>query len=179
MQPNQIQTLIAAVRGKDIEMEVLLALHGLRRSELYALKKKNIQDGKILVRGAVVPSENGLIYKETNKSKESKRDVPIIIPRLQELVDAIEGEEEPLCKTSFARSWVKIKRVCRENNLPEMSLHGLRHSFASLCYHLGISEMETMRLGGWSDVNVMRKIYTHLAEEDKIAAENKLKGFFA
>lgn len=179
LQPHEIQKLVAVVKGTDIEMEVLLALHSLRRSELYALRKKNIKDGMILVRGAVVPSENGIVYKETNKSKKSRRDVPIMIPRLQELADVITDEDELLCKTSFARSWVKIKKICKDNELPEMSLHGLRHSFASLCYHLGISEMETMALGGWSDVNVMRNIYTHLADEDKRQSERRLKDFFA
>ena len=179
LQPDQIQTLISAAKGSDIEMEILLGLHGLRRSEIYALKKKNIKDGMILVRGAVVPSDNGIVFKETNKSAKSKRDVPILISRLQELIDVLPGDEDtPLCTSSFARAWVKLKRICQENGLPEMSMHGLRHSFASLCYHLGISEMETMRLGGWSDVNVMRNIYTHLADEDKEAAKNKLQGFF-
>lgn len=178
LEPSQIHILIDAVKGKDIEMEVLLALHGLRRSEAFALTKKNIVNGQILVRGAIVSGEEGLVHKETNKSNTSRRDVPIVIPRLQELVDSRPDTDDPLCRTSFARSWVKIKRVCKENDLPELSLHGLRHSFASLCYHLGIQEMEAMRLGGWSDLNVMRKIYTHLAKEDKIAAENKLKDFF-
>jgi len=179
LQPDQIQVLVHAVRETDIEMEVLLGLHGLRRSELFALTKKNIKDGKILVRGAVVTSEDGIVYKETNKSNSSRRDVPIIIPRLQELVDSVSEDNEPLCHTSFARLWVKLKRICQQNDLPEISMHGLRHSFASLCYHLGIPELETMRLGGWSDLTVMRKIYTHLAEEDKRQSENKLKDFFS
>ncbi len=180
LQPDQIQTMVSVARDSDIEMEILLGLHGLRRSELYALKKKNIVNGVIQVRGSVVPSENGVVYKETNKTKSSRRDVPIMIPRLQELIDNLPGDSDTLlCSSSFARSWVKLKRLCRENNLPEISMHGLRHSFASLCYHLGIQELETMRLGGWSDLNVMRKIYTHLADKDKEEARNKLKGFFS
>jgi integrase len=57
-------------------------------------------------------------------------------------------------------------------------MHGLRHSFASLSYFLGIPEAETMRLGGWSDPSVMRKIYTHLASTLKTDARTRLQAFF-
>ena len=35
-----------------------------------------------------------------------------------------------------------------------------------------------MKLGGWSDIQTMRKIYTHIAEKDMIRAEDKLQKFF-
>ena len=54
-----------------------------------------------------------------------------------------------------------------------MGVHGLRRSFASLCYHLGISEAVTMISGGWSDFRTMRKIYTKISESD-IANQAKL-----
>lgn len=60
----------------------------------------------------------------------------------------------------------RINRVCRENDLPEVGLHGLRHSFASLAYHLQIPEMIAAEIGGWNDLSTMHKIYTHLAQKD-------------
>ena len=59
-----------------------------------------------------------------------------------------------------------------------MGVHGLRHSFASLAFHLGLTEQETMELGGWSDYNTMRKIYTHLAAADRLKSQNKMAAFF-
>ncbi len=59
-----------------------------------------------------------------------------------------------------------------------LALHGLRCSFASLCYHAGLTERETMKLGSWSDPGVMRKIYTHISEADSKKANEKLKDFF-
>lgn len=67
----------------------------------------------------------------------------------------------------------------RANSLPEVGVQGLRHSFASLAYHLKLSEQETMQLGGWSDYKTMRKIYTHLAKVDRLKAENKITSFFS
>ena len=36
-----------------------------------------------------------------------------------------------------------------------------------------------MRVGGWSDFNTMRKIYTKLAERDKSAAAQKMEQFYS
>ena len=58
-------------------------------------------------------------------------------------------------------------------------MHALRHSFASLAYSLGLSELATMRLGGWADYGTMRKIYTHLSKHDLADAADTLSDFFA
>ena len=60
----------------------------------------------------------------------------------------------------------RINQVCRANGLPEVGLHGLRHSFASLAYHLQIPEMIAAEIGGWNDLSTMHNIYTHLAQKD-------------
>ena len=56
---------------------------------------------------------------------------------------------------------------------------GLRHSFASLAYHLGWPEMQTMVVGGWSNYETVHKIYTHLAARDTNDAVDKMVKFFA
>ena len=70
------------------------------------------------------------------------------------------------------------EKICRENNLPNVGIHGLRHSFASLAYHLQIPEKIAMEIGGWSDYQTMRKIYTHLSSIDRKKAENKMAEFY-
>ena len=58
------------------------------------------------------------------------------------------------------------------------SSHGLRHSFASLCYHLGIPAKIAMQLGGWSDMQTMLRIYTHISQRDIGARVEDLRSFF-
>lgn len=175
---KQIQAFVSAIKGTDVEMAALLALHSLRRSELIAMTKENAQDGTLKVRGAMVTGENNqLVYKQANKTSASRRNIPIMIPRLQELIDEFHGEG-PLAVWKGTKMITDIHKVCNQNNLPEVGLHGLRHSFASLCYHLGLPERQTMRLGGWSDPTVLRKIYTHLANDDNREAEEKIRNFF-
>ncbi|MDD6612234.1 MAG: site-specific integrase [Clostridiales bacterium] len=160
-------------------MAAVFALHGLRRSELLALDKKDvdISAGTISVHGAAVMDEdNNLVRKRENKNISSNRIVPIMIPRLKELVEASSGG--PLVTIPPNKIWYYINSVCQNANLPKVGVHGLRHSFASLAYHLGLSERETMEIGGWVDQNTMRKIYTHLAQSDRLKSANKMAEFY-
>ena len=74
--------------------------------------------------------------------------------------------------------WRRINTVCRERDLPEIGVHGLRHSFASLAYHLSVPEKIAMQIGGWADYGTMRKIYTHLAQKDIVKYEAEITKFF-
>ena len=71
------------------------------------------------------------------------------------------------------------KECRREAGVTVVGNHGLRHSFASLGYHLGISERQLMELGGWSDYQTMHKIYIRVAQSSEEAAKNKISEFFA
>ena len=67
-----------AVCGKDCELPALLALHGLRRSELLALTADKITGDMITVSGSMVFNANGqLVLKSTNKNETSQRTVCI------------------------------------------------------------------------------------------------------
>lgn len=174
---EQIKTFMAAVEGTEIEIPCLLALHGFRCSEMLPMTKESKVGNLLVMNGTMVPDQdNNFVYKQTAKNETSNRSVPIIIPRLAELIDATDG---PLVKMHPNALRKAINRACEKNGLPEVGIHGLRHSFASLCYHLGLSEMQTMELGGWKDASTMRKIYTHLAQQDKNRSVKVLTDFFA
>ena len=72
-----------------------------------------------------------------------------------------------------------INKLCEKNGLPQVGVHGLRHSFASLAYHLGWSELTTMREGGWSNPDTVHRIYTHLAAQDANADIDRMKKFYS
>ena len=169
LDPDQIITFCQACRGKPVEREALLALMSLRRSEILALKWADVDLGHdcIRVHSSLTPDENNkYVLKETTKSKTSTRSVPILIPRLRELLED-QGTPDELISTEPPNGlWRKINDICRSAELPAVGIHGLRHSFASLAYHLGYKEEECMRIGGWSDFKVMHEIYTHLAAKD-------------
>lgn len=169
---------LRVIYGKKHEIAFLLGLHGLRASEILALEKNYISGGVIHVRGAAVLDENNiLVRKKENKNITSRRDVPVLIPRLQELVDAApDGVLVPVnCGQRLSES---LKGICIHNGFPPLTMHKLRYSFASMCYSLNIPVKQFMALGGWSDINVAMRIYTHLQRRDRRESVDKLKEFF-
>lgn len=164
---DQIEVFIDAIKGSDCELAALLALHSLRLSELLALRPQNIslKAEKLIIRGSrVLNSDNLLVYKELNKTDRSRREVDICIPRLKELLRSVAKDQEWLIDSSEKHLYDKVNRICAAHGLPKVGMHGLRHSFASLGYHLGLKEMTVMQMGGWSDSSVVRDIYTHNAD---------------
>lgn len=183
LQPEQILIFLSEIKGQPGEAAALLGLHSLRRSEILDIRYCDIdlKNNIIHVRGAAVMDEhNKLVHKKENKTSSSTRDIPIMIPRLAEVIKRHKGNETDYIVTCHPNQiYFDINKVCKKAGLPLIGVHGLRHSFASLCYHLGINEMTCMRIGGWSDFDTMRGIYTHLAESDKQNAIGTITSFFA
>lgn len=167
---EQVQAFVAAIRGDACEAAYLLALHSLRLSELLALTPGSIRDGVIYVRGAKVRGEHGYTVKELNKTDLSRRDVPVMIPRLLELPLPVVQHDQTLNRT--------LGRVCAGAGLPVVTMHGLRHSFASLAYHLKWTEKTTMQIGGWATPDVVHEIYTHLSQKDVNDDVERMRAFY-
>ena len=181
LDPEEIKTLVSSVAGTPNELYVFFALHSLRRSEIVAMRWENIDLDRrtITVKGAAVYDEDGnVVFKKENKNAASARTIPIMIPEMEAALFAAKKPKGLVFNCSLKAVHERINRACRDAGLEEVGTHGLRHSFASLAYHLGMSEMETMEIGGWADTSTMRKIYTHLAAVDRLKAENKLRTFF-
>ena len=182
LEPEQIRPFISAVHNTPAEIPALLALHSLRRSEIAALTWDNIdlENDTIRVKGAAVPNEfHVIVQKKENKNASSARTVPILITELHDALAAVEKKEGLVVTCNPNTILSQINRVCAKNGLPKIGTHGLRHSFVSLAYHLGVPEKVTMELGGWSDYQTMRKIYTHIARSDVTKYTRELKNFFS
>ena len=181
LEPDQITKFVEAVKGDPVEIAALLALSSLRRSELRALTWDCINFDKktITVKGAAVYAgkEEGLVYKKQTKTATSHRIVPMI-PPLEEALRAAEHTSEYIVTIGGTCLLKRINAVCSANGLPEVGVHGLRHSFASLAYQLQIPEKIAMEIGGWADDGTMRKIYTHLAQKDIAERAKDFSNFF-
>ena len=183
---DQVKVFIKAIKGHPCEIPALLALHSLRRSEILGLTwdKIDLANDTIRVEGsAVIGSENKLVYKDTNKTKKSRRTVPIMIPELKSALTAVPEAERTgkLYKKSPTLIWEQVNRICEKNNLPQVGVHGLRHSFASIAFSsaVGMTEREVMEIGGWEDYQTVHKIYEHLSDRHRKEAAQKFSKFFA
>ena len=180
LDPDEIDKFVAAVNGTDVEIPALLCLSSLRRSEILALTWDNVdlKNNAIYIRGAAVVGDNGLVKKPQNKSKKSRRPIPIIQP-LAEALEKVEKKKGPVvleCGDTVLR---KVKTICRAAGVTAVDLHGLRHSYASLAYHLGIPAIIAAEIGGWEDIATMEKIYTHIAQKDIAKRSKDFCDFFS
>lgn len=178
--PDQIRTFVRAVAPTKYCIPALLALSSLRISEIEALRWENIKDLKLIrVSGAVVLDENNnRVKKAANKTASSARSIPVMIPELTAALKRERQAHGPVMVISQNSLRYGIKKICEDNGLPNVGIHGLRHSFASLAYHLQIPELIAAEIGGWSDTATMHRIYTHIAKEDVAHYQTAMETWF-
>ena len=180
LDPDEIKIFVEAVKGTSVEIAALLELSSLRVSEVMDVKGPDVdlKNNRIRIQGSAVYGPDGkLVHKEKNKTKKSSRYIPIL-PPLRPMLESIPLTDDYLVKMTSSGMYKAINRICAEHDLPPVGNHGLRHSFASLCWHLGIEEKIAQEIGGWEDSKTMHDIYTHLAEKDIAARSELLSNFF-
>ena len=179
---DEIPAFVAEAAKSKYAVPLLLALSSMRVSEIQALDWADIPEDPdfVRVRGAVVYDENNVYRKKReNKNASSSRNVPVLIPELKAAIARdrrVSGSVMP-CSQNNLR--LACHRICERAGVTDVGLHGLRHSFASLAYHLQMPEKITMEIGGWSDASTMKKIYTHVAQSDIDRYKNAMGDFYA
>lgn len=76
----------------------------------------------------------------------------------------------PVSFSSFAKS---LKRLLKDNGLPELSPHKLRHTFATRGLESGMDMKELQVLLGHSTMKLTSDTYTHVLDKQKEKAMNK------
>ncbi len=182
IEPEQLHAFVDACNGHKYEIGMLLALHGLRRSEIMALTwdKINLEKGTIKVSGAMVyDKDNKLVEKKTNKTKSSTRTIRIMIPQLSEAMKAVEDKSGKVVQCYPNTLYKNINRVCDKLEYEGVGCHGLRRSFASLGHSLKWSEENLMQAGGWKDRATMHNFYVKLSQAERDRDTNAMEDFYS
>lgn len=135
LQPEEINVFVAAVKDTQYAVPALLALSSLRISEIQALDWSDIPRNPKFIRVAgsvVLDEDNKYQRKKQNKNRTSTRNVPILIPELAEAIERDRKSSGPVMEIHQNSLRVAVKKLCRKNGLPDVNVHGLRHSFVSL-----------------------------------------------
>lgn len=181
LQPEEIPKFIKAVEGDIAEIPILLELQGLRRSEAKGLDWKDVDlvNGTIRIHSARVQNSDGkFVTKSTTKNRSSSRTIPILIPQLKLALSACSDKQGSVVKVAENTMLTHTKAACERAGVTVVGNHGLRHSFASLGYHLGLNERQMMELGGWADYTTMHRIYVRISESSKDKSREKMLTFF-
>lgn len=151
---------------------------GLRREEALGLLWTDISGNKLHVKRSVTFPSNQPDDNRELKTPAANRVIPMppeLITILNEtpkkslnVISDTRGNEMTL--TSFRRMWAYAEKAVSFHVYPYM----LRHSYASSLYRLGVNIKEAQYLLGHTDAKTTLNIYTHIENNDLVAAEEKL-----
>lgn len=178
---DQCAKLIKAVDGESIEVPVLLAMFlGLRRSEILALEHGDWDSEKQLlhVTKAKVPNENHVFVVKTTKTRKSKRTLPVPAYLALKLDECV-ALNIPFCNVHANTLSKRLTLICKEEGLPHMRLHDLRHQNASIMLELGTPDKYAMERGGWSSIQTLKRIYQHTTDAKREAVNAEIERYFA
>ena len=180
---TDMQIFVNALDDEVLDFKVMceLALFcGLRRSEIMGLYKDDISDTLTVQR--VRHNLNGKDVISTPKTKTSVRTLAVPkfiqedVARLIEKQKVRPNQCEFLILNLFgepvSHSWAykHLTKMIAKKNLPNVTLHGLRHTYASMLINEGIPIAEVSAQLGHASIDITLRTYTHLFTEASTAS---------
>lgn len=151
-------------------MILLIAKTGLRFSEALAVTPKDFDFAHQLL-----SIDKTWDYKEDTgflptKNRSSVRKVAIdwqLIVQFSELVKGLPDDKPIFVNGKVYNSTLNsvLSRRCSQAEVPIITVHGLRHTHASLLLFAGVSIASVARRLGHSSMNTTQKIYLHIIQE--------------
>jgi len=187
-------TLIEAARGTNLFMAIALGvLCGLRRGEITALRWRSIdlERGQLSVTASTEQTNRGIREKETKSGKARTVALPSLIVdelrrhrvaqaegllqagvRLTDDHHVVAREDgQPLQPRSLTHAFVKF---VRQQGLPRIPLHDLRHSHATHMLASGVHPKIAQERLGHSSVSVTIDLYSHVLPGMQTEAVSKV-----
>ena len=182
--PRHLSRLLREVEGLPLELPVKLACYlGLRRSELLGLRWRDVdlQIGLLSVR-QVRTTVGYRVVEKAPKTSNSCRTLSIqalddLIELLQDL-QAVRRQNHVPCSpddylvlNTDGEPWHPnvlsgaLADFVERRDLPPITFHGLRHTFASMANSARVPMYQISRAMGHSNPNITQRIYTHLFDQ--------------
>lgn len=178
--PQQLRILFQATEGTPLGLAVRLAAYlGLRRSEITGLRWRCVDLKAHVVLIQEVRTE--VAGREVLKEPKTRRSIRRLgISGCTELIAELErawnlrksdnptefvllrADGTPPSPDLLTRQMAQLTKQC---HLPKITLHGLRHSFASIANSQHIPMHDISHILGHSSIAVTSSIYTHLFDE--------------
>lgn len=171
LEPSEIATVLEYLDEPDRTLIATLAYSGMRSGEAQALQWRNIDFKNHAIR--IEKSWNAFNGIDTPKSKASRRAVPLL-PHLEGILrDFFKRQGSPAQdaflffdgKKAVAVRW-RFRSALEKAGLRTVSVHSLRHGFASLLLSRGASVMAVQRFLGHGSATLTLNVYAHLCRDD-------------
>lgn len=172
-----LQTLL---RSLDLREELnwdwffyLIAKTGLRFAEALALTPEdfNFEKQSIIINKSWNYKEKRGHFQPT-KNESSNRTVMVDWQLMQQFQVMINSKEldQPIFFSKDQRIYnstlnQKLAILCKNNNIPVISIHGLRHTHASLLLYEGVSVASVAKRLGHNNTTTTQETYIHIIRE--------------
>ncbi len=149
---------------------LLVAKTGMRFSEALALTPKDFDLSRQLLSVSKTWDYKGDGGFLPTKNESSVRKIPLDWQTVIQFADLIKHlpEDEPIfVDKKVYNSTVNdlLAKHCRNAEVPVISIHGLRHTHASLLLFAGVSIASVARRLGHSNITTTQKTYLHIIQE--------------
>lgn len=149
---------------------LLVAKTGIRFSEGLAITPKDFDFSHQMLSINKTWDYKGKGGFLPTKNQSSVRKVQIdwqTVIQFSELVKNLPEDEPIFVKGAIYDSTVndKLARHCKQANIPIISMHGLRHTHASLLLFAGVSIASVARRLGHASMTTTQKTYLHIIQE--------------
>ncbi|MCR8746210.1 tyrosine-type recombinase/integrase [Romboutsia lituseburensis] len=199
------QRFIQAIQGHKLEILFLIALStGLRLGELLGLKWSdiNINTGMLTVNRTLSRVKNQVtgnyeIIEQIPKTKNSNRVIPIptnILTKLKEH-KKVQGKQRLFVGEAYInnnyvftddignpiddkRPGRNLKTILTKLDIEPIKFHALRHTYATRLFENNVPPKTVQVLMGHYDISITMDIYTHVMEDTKLEAVEKLNNIF-
>lgn len=154
---------------------------GLRIGELLGLKWSDVEDRKIYVRRQMYYVREDRHYIETTpKTQSGMRMIPltkkaysILKNRKVTRLDYIFLDPKTETRVDSTRA---LWHVCDKIGIERISVHGLRHSFATRCIEAGMRPKTLQKILGHSTLAMTMDLYVHVTDDTLEEEMKKLEG---
>ena len=159
--------------GPDINWDwfiLLVAKTGMRFSEALAITPADFDFAHQSLSISKTWDYKGKSGFTLTKNKSSVRKIQIdwqLIIQFSELTKNLPPEEPIFIKGDVYNSTVNdiLARHCKNSDIPVISIHGLRHTHASLLLFAGVSIASVAQRLGHSSMTTTQKTYLHIIRE--------------
>lgn len=176
---NEEKQFLKALESSDVKSKSVLYVaifSGMRIGEILALKNNDIdfKNKLIHVNKTLTVNENGKIVTGSTKTYAGTRDVPIL-DILYNILKNLSFNNENLSKSVVDK---EIRQVCKLAKIKSISVHVLRHTFATRCIEAGMQAIVLQRILGHSNIQTTLNIYADVFNEFKEEEVNKTSSYF-
>lgn len=170
----ELHTLLANLNlGAEVNWDyfiLLVAKTGMRFSEALALTPRDFDFTRQTISVSKTWDYKGKGGFQPTKNKSSERKIQIdwqTVVQFSELLRHLPLDRPIFVKGCVYNSTVNdiLKRHCESSGIPVISIHGLRHTHASILLFAGVTIASVARRLGHASMTTTQKTYLHIIQE--------------